>query len=78
MNKATKILIIQFVSFAFVFLLARYLIAHFELLAGIWIPIASGLIAIVLVPQLKVFKIDGKETVYVSWLFSKAKPVDWL
>lgn len=79
MNKATKVLVIQFLFFAVIFLAARYVIAHFELLTGIWIPVVSGIITIVLVPQFKVFKIDGKDTVFVAWLFSKkGKPVNWL
>lgn len=79
MNKATKVLVIQFLFFAVIFLAARYLIAHFELLTGIWIPVVSGIITIVLVPQFKVFKVDGKDTVFVAWLFSKkGKPVNWL
>lgn len=79
MNKATKVLVIQFLFFAVIFLAARYIIAHFELLIGIWIPVVSGIITIVLVPQFKVFKIDGKDTVFVAWLFSKkGTPVNWL
>lgn len=79
MNKATKVLVIQFLFFAVIFLAARYIIAHFELLTGILIPVVSGIITIVLVPQFKVFKIDGKDTVFVAWLFSKkGTPVNWL
>lgn len=72
-------MVIQFLFFAVIFLAARYIIAHFELLIGIWIPVVSGIITIVLVPQFKVFKIDGKDTVFVAWLFSKkGTPVNWL
>lgn len=79
MNKATKILIIQFLCFAVIFLAARVIIVNFNLLSGLWIPIVSGLAAILLAPQFKVFKVDGKETVFVAWLFSKkGKPVNWL
>lgn len=79
MNKATKILIIQFFCFALIFLATRMLIVNFNLLSGLMIPIVSGVAAIVLAPQFKVFKVDGKETVFVAWLFSKkGKPVNWL
>ncbi|UUV21038.1 hypothetical protein [Paenimyroides aestuarii] len=79
MNKATKILIIQFLCFAVIFLAARVIIVNFNLLSGLWIPIVSGVAAILLAPQFKVFKVDGKETVFVAWLFSKkGKPVNWL
>lgn len=79
MNKATKILLIQFMCFALIFLAARYLIVYFNLLTGLMIPIVSGIVAIILAPQFKVFKVDGKETVFIAWLFSKkGKPVNWL
>lgn len=79
MNKATKILIVQFAFFASIFLAARFLIVHFNLLSGLLIPIVSGLLAVILAPQFKVFKIDGKETVFMAWLFSKkGKPITWL
>lgn len=79
MNKATKILIIQFFCFALIFLATRAIIVNFNLLSGLMIPIVSGVAAIVLAPQFKVFKVDGKDTVFVAWLFSKkGKPVNWL
>ncbi|WKW45674.1 hypothetical protein P3875_07735 [Myroides sp. JBRI-B21084] len=79
MNKATKILIIQFFCFALIFLATRTIIVYFNILSGLMIPIVSGVAAIVLAPQFKVFKVDGKDTVFVAWLFSKkGKPVNWL
>ncbi len=79
MNKTTKVYIIQFICFAVIFLLTRFLIVQFGLLSGLWIPIASGIVTILLAPQFKIFKIDGKETVFVAWVFSKkGKPVNWL
>lgn len=79
MKKSTKILLIQFLCFALIFLAARYIITHFTLLTGLWIPIVSGVAAVILSPQFKVFKVDGKDTVFIAWLFSKkGKPVNWL
>lgn len=79
MNKSTKILLIQFMCFALIFLAARFIIVHFALLNGLWIPIVSGITAVLLAPQFKVFKVDGKDTVYIAWLFGKkGKPVNWL
>ena len=79
MSKNMKVYIIQFVCFAVIFLVSRSLLANSGLLTGLWIPIVSGAIAILLSPQFKVFRIDGKDTVYVAWLFSKkGKPVNWL
>lgn len=79
MKKATKVLILQFVCFAVIFLLARILIVQLGVFSGLLIPIVSGVLAIVLSPQFKVLKIEGKEKVFMAWLFSKkGKPVDWL
>ncbi|HUH25270.1 MAG TPA: hypothetical protein VLY87_01460 [Flavobacterium sp.] len=83
MNKSTKVYIIQFICFAVIFLVTRFVITHFGLLSGLlsglWIPIASGIVTILLAPQFKIFKIDEKETVFVAWVFSKkGKPVNWL
>lgn len=79
MKKATKVLILQFLCFAAIFLLARLLIVQLGVFSGLLIPIVSGVFAIVLSPQFKVLKIEGKEKVFMAWLFSKkGKPVDWL
>lgn len=79
MNKSTKVYLVQFFCFAVVFLVARTLIAQFELLTGLWIPVVSGIFAIILSPQFKVFHIEGKDVVYMAWLFSKkGKKIDWL
>lgn len=79
MNKSTKVLLIQFFCFALIFLAARFVIVQFTLLTGLWIPVVSGIVAVILAPQFKVFKVDGKDTVFMAWLFSKkGKPVNWL
>lgn len=79
MKKQTKVLIIQFALFALVFLLIRFLISTADLLSGFWLPLASAIAATLLVPQFKVFTIDGKEQVFAAWVFYR-KPVlvKWL
>lgn len=71
MKKQTKIFILQFIIFAVVFLIIRYLVAHFELVSGIWIPVTAGVASALLCPQFKVFTVEGKEEVYMAWLFTK-------
>lgn len=79
MNKTTKVYMVQFLCFAIIFLIIRYTIGYFGWLSGYWIPIVSGVLTIFLAPQFKVFKVDGKETVFVAWIFSNTgKPVHWL
>lgn len=71
MNAKTKVLIYQFVSFAVIFLLARYLIASFLELGWIWIPILSAVIATVLTPQFKVVPTEQGEKILMRWIFLK-------
>lgn len=71
MNAKTKVLIYQFVSFAVIFLLARYLIASFLELGWIWIPILSAVIATVLTPQFKVIHTEQGEKILMRWIFLK-------
>lgn len=79
MSKGMKVYIVQFFFFAMIFLISRLVIAHFGWLTGLWIPVVSGIIAIVFAPQFKVFHVEGKDVVYMAWLFSKkGKKIDWL
>ena len=79
MNKSTKVLVIQFLFFATIFLIIRYFIVQSGYFTGLLIPIISGIITILLAPQFKVIKVEGKDKVVMRWIFSKTgKPIDWL
>lgn len=77
MTKSTKVALIQFVSFAFLFLLAK-LTLSFTDITGILNAIICGVVALLLAPQFKVIRTQDGEKVYMRWLFSKkAKELDW-
>lgn len=71
MGVGTKTLLLQFVSFAILFLLVRTGLMYFTTLTGIWLPLVSAIIATILAPQFKVFKTDEGEKICVRWIFFK-------
>ncbi|MEC4113584.1 hypothetical protein VSO92_05610 [Myroides pelagicus] len=71
MGVGTKTMLLQFVSFAVLFLLARVGLAYFTSLDGIWLPIVSAVVATVLAPQFKVFKTDEGDKICMRWIFLK-------
>ncbi|MGG5578350.1 hypothetical protein ACPDHL_13540 [Myroides sp. C15-4] len=75
MSAGTKTLLLQFVSFAILFLLARVGLMYFTDLSGIWLPLVSAGIATVFAPQFKVFKTDEGDKICVSWIFLKGAKV---
>lgn len=75
MSAGTKTLLLQFVSFAILFILARVGLMYFTDLSGIWLPIVSAIIATVFAPQFKVFKTDEGDKICVSWIFLKGAKV---
>lgn len=77
MSKENKILILQFVCFALLFLIGK-LILSFTEITGILNAILSAVFAALLSPQFKVFKTKDGEKVYMRWMFSKkAKELNW-
>ncbi|MBB1149378.1 MULTISPECIES: hypothetical protein [unclassified Myroides] len=75
MSAGTKTLLLQFVSFAILFILARVGLMYFTDLSGIWLPIVSAIVATVFAPQFKVFKTDEGDKICVSWIFLKGAKV---
>lgn len=75
MSAKTKTFLFQLVSFGVLFFLFRYLLYAFTSLEGVWLPIASGVIATVLAPQFKVFQTDQGDKICVKWIFFKGTKV---
>ena len=75
MSAGTKSLILQFISFAVLFIGFRFLLAEFTSLEGIWLPLVSAIVATVLAPQFKVFKTEKGDKVCVRWIFLKGVKV---
>lgn len=79
MNKRTKAYIISFICFAIIFIIIRTIINQIQPITGIWLPIISAFITSFLAPQFKVFRIEGKDIIFVAWIFSKkGKALTWL
>lgn len=75
MSVNTKTILLQFVSFAILFLLCRLAFATFTALSGFWLPAASAVVATILAPQFKVFKTDKGDKICVRWIFLKGVKV---
>ncbi len=77
MTKQTKVLLVQFVCFAGLFLLGK-LILSLTTITGITNAIVCAVFATVFAPQFKIFKTADGEKVYMRWLFSKkVKELNW-
>lgn len=75
MSVNTKTIILQFVSFAILFIIARVIIVQFTDLQGFWGPLVSAVIATILAPQFKVFKTDEGDKICLRWIFMKGVKV---
>ncbi len=75
MGVGTKTLLLQFASFAILFLLTRIGLIYFTDLSGIWLPLTAAIIATVLAPQFKVFKTEKGDKICVRWIFLKGVKV---
>ncbi|MTG98612.1 MULTISPECIES: hypothetical protein [Myroides] len=71
MGVGTKTILLQFVSFAILFVLARLGLSYFTDLQGLWLPVISAVVATILAPQFKVFKTDQGDKICVRWIFLK-------
>lgn len=72
MSLTIKAFLYQFASFAFFFLIARFLIFRYTTnIEGIWISIIAFIIATILSPKFKNIKTKEGDKIYVKWFFSK-------
>ena len=71
MNLTVKALLYQLGSFAFFFLVARFLVFRYSTLEGIWIPISAFVVATILSPKFKNIKTPQGEKIFVKWFFFK-------
>mgnify|MGYP005856736579 CR=1 FL=1 len=71
MNLTVKALLYQLGSFAFFFLIVRFLVFRYSTLEGIWIPISAFVVATILSPKFKNIKTPQGEKIFVKWFFFK-------
>lgn len=71
MSKSVKSLVLNFICFAVLFLLTKYLLGRYTHLSGIWKSITAFVISTLIAPQFKAIKTHDGEKIFVKWLFLK-------
>jgi hypothetical protein len=71
MNLQTKSLVYQFICFAVLFVLVRYLALPYTGLSGIWLPVTAFVICTLICPVFKAVRTPNGEKLFVKWLFLK-------
>ena len=63
--------IFQLMCFATLFILFRYLVAHYTPLTGFSIPVTAFVVGTILSPKFQAVKTKDGEKLYMKWLFLK-------
>lgn len=72
MNKLQiKALVYQLLCFAALFFIARYLVAEFTGVSGVWIPVTAFVIGTLLSPKFQAARTKDGYKIFMSWLFVK-------
>lgn len=71
MNKKIKALLFQFLSFALLFVIARFFVITFTNASGFWIPAISAIVSTILAPQFKAIETQQGLKLYMNWIFMK-------
>ncbi|GGC95735.1 hypothetical protein GCM10011508_23680 [Flavobacterium lutivivi] len=71
MSKSVKSLLLNFVCFAVLFLVSRYVLGQYTHLSGVWKPITAFVISTIISPQFKAIKTHEGEKIFMKWLFMK-------
>ncbi|UOK41940.1 MULTISPECIES: hypothetical protein [Flavobacterium] len=71
MTLKTKSIVYNFLGFALLFIIVRFVAATFTNLTGFWLPLTAAVAASILAPKFQVIKTHEGEKMYVKWLFIK-------
>jgi hypothetical protein len=71
MSLSVKAFLYQLGSFAFFFLIVRFLVFRYTHLEGFWIPFSAFVIATIISPKFKNIKTADGEKIYYKWFFFK-------
>ena len=71
MSKKTKAFLLQLICFVILFLLFRYVVAHYTNLTGYWIPITAFVVGTILSPQFQAVNTNAGEKLFMKWIFFK-------
>ena len=61
----------QLGSFAWLFILFRFLLAEYSNLSGFWIPFTAFVVGTLLSPKFQAVKTNNGERLFMSWIFVK-------
>lgn len=70
-KKRKKSLLYNFLGFAPIFLLVYFLAVKFTGLTSFWVPLTAFIASTILAPKFQVVKYEGKEKIFMKWLFIK-------
>lgn len=71
MNLKVKAFILQLISFATLFIIIQYLLAHNTNLEGIWISVTAFVAGTILAPQFQAVKTKDGDKLFMKWIFMK-------
>jgi len=71
MNLQNKSLLYQFITFAVIFALVRYLALPYTGLSGYWLPITAFVITTLICPVFKAIRTPDGQKLFVKWIFFK-------
>ncbi len=71
MSKKNKALLYNLLSFGILYVFIRYVVIDYTSLTGIMRPLASFVVATLIAPKFQAGFVNGKERIYMRWLFLK-------
>lgn len=71
MNPETKSLLYQFLAFALIFVIVRYLALPFTGLSGLWLPFTAFVVTTIITPVFKAERTPQGHKLFVKWIFLK-------
>lgn len=71
MSKKVKAFLFNFLGFVVIYMPTLYLVNIFSRLNGIWIPLTTFMVALLLAPKFQAIKTHDGEKIYMKWLFIK-------
>ncbi|HSD14060.1 MAG TPA: hypothetical protein VLB74_05390 [Flavobacterium sp.] len=71
MTLKTKSLVYNFLGFALLFMIVRFVAQAFTNLTGFWLPLTAAVAASILAPKFQVVKTSEGEKMFMKWLFIK-------
>lgn len=71
MTLKTKSLLYNFIGFALLFIIVRFVAATFTNLTGFWLPLTAAVAASILAPKFQVIQTHEGEKMFMKWLFIK-------